>query len=63
MTFDLHQILASKRAYRHTLATRDIAEKLRMLDSLRERALALRSARSPGSIILREEPPSYRTDK
>ncbi len=45
MTFDLQQILASKRSFRHALAARDIKEKLRMLDSLCERALALRIAR------------------
>ena len=45
VTFDLPQILASKRAFRHALAARDILEKLRMLDALRERALALRPSR------------------
>lgn len=39
MTFDLAQILASKHAFRHALAARDITEKLRMLAALRERAL------------------------
>ena len=42
MTFNLHQILASKRAYRHALAARDIVEKLAMLDELRARFLTLR---------------------
>ncbi len=61
MTFDLPQILASKRAFRHTLAARDIAEKLRMLDALRERALTLRAPRSfaPDSTVVREDPGSY----
>ena len=45
MTFDLPQILASKRAFRHTLAACHITEKLRMLDALGERSLALRAAR------------------
>ena len=44
MTFDLHQILASKRAFRRELASRDIMEKLAMLDAMRERALSLRGA-------------------
>lgn len=44
MSFDLERILASKRALRRDLAARPIAEKLRMLDALRERAIALRSA-------------------
>lgn len=42
MIFDLSAILASKRAYRARLAALPIAEKLRMLDALRERAIALR---------------------
>ena len=44
MTFDLRQILASKRAFRHALAARDISEKLAMLDELRARAITLRPA-------------------
>ena len=65
MTFDLPQILASKRAFRHTLAARDITEKLRMLDALRERALALRPPRSaaPDAKVLRENSPTYRAGK
>lgn len=61
MTFDLPQILASKRVFRHTLASRDITEKLRMLDALRERALTLRAARfaASDSTVAREDPPSY----
>ena len=42
MTFDLQKILESKRALRRKLAGRPVAEKLRMLDSLRERELAIR---------------------
>jgi hypothetical protein len=42
VTFDLERILASKRAYRVYLAALPVAEKLRMLDALRERELALR---------------------
>ena len=42
MTFDLQKILESKRALRSKLAGRPVAEKLRMLDSLRERELAIR---------------------
>jgi len=41
---DLERILKSKRAFRRELAARPIAEKLRMLDVLRERTLAIRSA-------------------
>ena len=62
MTFDLHQILASKRAFRHALASRDIVEKLAMLDDLRARALTLRAAREAAhlSATLREESAPYR---
>jgi len=58
MTFDLHQILASKRAFRHALAARDIVEKLAMLDDLRARALTLRAAREAASdsLVVREAP-------
>jgi len=45
MSFDLHAILESKRALRRNLAARPVAEKLRMLDALRERELAIRSRR------------------
>jgi hypothetical protein len=64
MSFDLEKILASKRALRRDLAARPIAEKLRMLDALRERALSLRASTDPVSsdaAALRETPPSYRT--
>jgi len=64
MSFDLQRVLESKRALRQQLAARPVAEKLRMLDDLRERALALRGAsRLPpaDSSLLREVPPSYRT--
>jgi hypothetical protein len=44
MTFDLAAILASKQRYRAALAARPIEEKLRLLDTLRERTLTLRQA-------------------
>ena len=44
MTFNLVAILGSKRAYRSRLAALPIAEKLRLLDALRERAITLRRA-------------------
>jgi hypothetical protein len=43
MTFDLQKILESKRALRRHLAARPIAEKLRVLDALREPELAIRN--------------------
>jgi hypothetical protein len=45
MTFDLAKIQQSKREFRQRLAALPIAEKLAMLDALRERALAIRPAR------------------
>jgi hypothetical protein len=56
MTPDLSAILESKRLYRQRLAARPVAEKLRMLDALRERALLLRPA---SSSIVREDPTPY----
>ncbi len=44
MTFDLERILASKQALRRDLASRPVAEKLAMLDALRDRARAIRAA-------------------
>ena len=42
MSFELEKILESKRALRRELAVRPIGEKLRLLDALRERELAIR---------------------
>ncbi len=65
MTFDLARILESKRAFRRQLAAQPIAEKLAMLDALRERELAIRqagqSAVTESSGVLHEEPAPYRT--
>jgi hypothetical protein len=44
MSFDLQKILESKRTLRRSLAARPVAEKLRMLDALREREVAIRSS-------------------
>jgi hypothetical protein len=46
MRFDLQKIIESKRALRRDLATRPAAEKLRLLDALRERELVIRA--NPG---------------
>jgi len=60
MTFDLQQILASKRALRRHLAARTVAEKLRMLDALRERELAIRGRGVHSDAgILREDTAPY----
>jgi hypothetical protein len=62
MSFDLQKILESKRAQRRQLAARPAAEKLRMLDALRERELAIRGrALNADSTILREEPAIWHT--
>jgi hypothetical protein len=45
MTFDLVKIVESKTIMRSQLANLPIAEKLRMLDALRERTLAIRNAK------------------
>ena len=64
MTFDLAKILQSKRAFRQRLAALPIEEKLAMLDALRERALAIRPARSPlEASVLPEPSPPYRAQK
>jgi hypothetical protein len=60
MNADLQTILESKRRYRQNLAARPIAEKLRMLDAMRERALLLRPE---SSSIVREEPTPYRVGR
>jgi hypothetical protein len=60
MSFDLQKILESKRALRRDLAARPVAEKLRLLDTLRQRQLAIRGRLVPSS-VLREEPAPYRT--
>lgn len=44
MRFDWGKMERSKRGMREKLAARPIAEKLALLDTLRERALALRNA-------------------
>jgi hypothetical protein len=62
MTFDLQKIIAGKRALRRELAARPIAEKLQMLDALREREFAIRGrgGAAPTAATLHEEPPPYR---
>ena len=61
MTFDLKRMLESKKALRRKLAGRPVAEKLAMLDALRERAVALREATGhmPHSAV-HEAPEKYR---
>lgn len=42
MSFDLQQLIESKISLRRSLAALPVAEKLRMLDAMRERELAIR---------------------
>ena len=66
MSFDLQEILESKRTLRRNLAARPVAEKLRMLDQLRERVVAIRNSVRPvpGTPVLHEEPLPYgKSDK
>jgi hypothetical protein len=64
MTFDLKRMLESKKALRGKLAGRPVAEKLDMLDALRERALALRKAAgSMHDAAVREAPEKYRAEQ
>jgi hypothetical protein len=49
MNFDLEKILESKRARRRDLAARPLAEKLRMLDAMRQRELDIRGWTVPSN--------------
>jgi len=56
MNFDQQKVFEGKRAFHRNLADRSVAEKLRMLDALRERELAIRGKREDVPSALREEP-------
>jgi hypothetical protein len=60
MSVDFQRILTSKRAMRRNLAALPIGEKLRLLDALRERELAIRRSAARTASALREGPPPYR---
>lgn len=59
MSFNWQKVTESKRALRQGLATAPITEKLRMLDVLRERAVAIRGARFREATAVRERPGRY----
>lgn len=63
MTFDLQTILKSKETRRRYLASRPIAEKLRLLDAMRERDLAIRGSNSHRLKVVHEEPQPCRTSR
>jgi hypothetical protein len=54
MSFDFERIWKSKRALRERLAALPIAEKLRLLDAMRERAVAIQG-KNPRQIIAVQE--------
>lgn len=45
MSLEIQRLVESKKTFRRRLAARPIAEKLRLLDDLRERALAIAASR------------------
>jgi len=59
VNFDWQKIAESKRAYRRKLAALPIAEKLRLLDAMRERAVAIHGANHQQRIHAQEQPPDY----
>ena len=60
MSFDVEEMLKSKQALRQRLTALPIIEKLRLLDELRHRAVAIRNAGAHGGNIVREEPTNYK---
>lgn len=58
MTFDLQRILESKRALRRSLAQRPVAEKLALLDVLRDRVRAIRAAATRRAVTMARESPA-----
>ena len=59
MSFDWQKVAQSKKAYRRKLAAKPIVEKLRMLDALHERAVAIRGARFREATAVQEKPGRY----
>jgi hypothetical protein len=58
MTFDLQKILQSKNEFRRRAAALPVAEKLRILDGLRERIVSLRSSGISGRTANKPRSPS-----
>jgi hypothetical protein len=63
MSFDLKKIFEGKGAFHRDLAGRPIAEKLRMLDALRERELAIRGRSGRGGSNTVTDQPALRTKR
>jgi hypothetical protein len=58
MTFDMEKVIESKQALRRRLASLPVAERLVMLDVLRDRLLTIRKA-----AMLRESQPGYGVER
>ena len=63
MNFDMDQMVRSKQAFRRRLADLPIADKLRLLDAMRERAVIIRKATDRESNAVHEESTQYGTRK
>jgi hypothetical protein len=59
MSFNIKEMVKSKDALRRRLASLPFAEKLRLLDALRERALAIRNATIGQPGLVQELPAGY----
>ncbi len=59
MSFDFDEMVKSKEALRRRLAALPIAEKLRLLDAMRERVLAIQGARLSETATVAEEATHY----
>jgi len=59
MSFDFDEMVRSKQALRRRLTALPIVEKLRLLDALRERAVAIRGANHWQRSEAQEQPPDY----
>lgn len=55
MNFDIKRVAENKKKFRRNLADRPIAEKLEMLDQLRERAVVIRDAVKPSAAVVVQE--------
>jgi hypothetical protein len=64
MNFDIQRMIESKKALRRKLAGRPLAEKLEMLEILRDRSVALRgAAKDRRADVVHERETKYRTKK
>jgi hypothetical protein len=62
MNFDFDEMLRSKQALRQRLTSLPIAEKFRLLDALRERALVIRGVRLHELNVIREEASRFKVE-